>query len=77
MRLYLRTIHAYPILSSDEELALARAWRDNQNQAAADKLVTPHLRLVAKNAIGYRGYGLPLGELISEGNIEMMRAPGV
>jgi RNA polymerase sigma-32 factor len=74
MRRYLRMIHVYPILSSDEELALSRAWRDNQDQAAADKLVTSHLRLVAKIAIGYRGYDLPLGELISEGNIGMMRA---
>jgi RNA polymerase sigma-32 factor len=71
---YLRAIHAYPMLSADEELALSRAWRDRRDQAAADKLVTSHLRLVAKIAIGYRGYGLPLSELVSEGNIGMMRA---
>ena len=71
---YLRVIHAYPILSPDEELHLSRAWRDRQDQAAAHKLVTSHLRLVAKIAMGYRGYGLPLSELVSEGNIGMMRA---
>jgi len=71
---YLRTVHTYPILSSDEELALSRAWRDNQDQAAAQKLVTSHLRLVARIAMGYRGYGLPLSDLVSEGNIGMMRA---
>jgi RNA polymerase sigma-32 factor len=71
---YLRTIHAYPMLSAEEELALSRAWRDAQDLAAAHKLVTSHLRLVARIALGYRGYGLPLGELISEGNIGMMRA---
>lgn len=71
---YLRTIHAYPILSPDEELALSRAWRDTQDQTAAHRLVTSHLRLVAKIAMGYRGYGLPLSELLSEGNIGMMRA---
>jgi RNA polymerase sigma-32 factor len=71
---YLRTIYAYPMLSAEEELALSRAWRDAQDLAAAHKLVTSHLRLVARIALGYRGYGLPLGELISEGNIGMMRA---
>jgi RNA polymerase sigma-32 factor len=71
---YLRTIHAYPMLSAEEELALSRAWRDTQDPAAAHKLVTSHLRLVARIALGYRGYGLPLGELISEGNIGMLRA---
>jgi len=71
---YLRAVHAYPILSPEEELALSRAWRDRQDQGAANKLVTSHLRLVAKIAMGYRGYGLPVSELISEGNIGMMRA---
>jgi RNA polymerase sigma-32 factor len=71
---YLRTIHAYPMLSAEEELALSRAWRDTQDLAAAHRLVTSHLRLVARIALGYRGYGLPLGELIGEGNIGMMRA---
>jgi len=71
---YLRAVHTYPILPPDEELALSRAWRDRQDQVAAHKLVTSHLRLVAKIAMGYRGYGLPVSELISEGNIGMMRA---
>ncbi|HUN40299.1 MAG TPA: RNA polymerase sigma factor RpoH [Acetobacteraceae bacterium] len=71
---YLRAVHAYPILSPDEEVALSRAWLDNRDQSAANKLVTSHLRLVARIAMGYRGYGLPLNELISEGNIGMMRA---
>jgi len=71
---YLRTIHAYPMLSAEEELALSRAWRDTQDLAAAHKLVTSHLRLVVRIAMAHRGYGLPLGELISEGNIGMMRA---
>ena len=57
------------MLSAEEELALARAWRERQDPAAADKLVTSHLRLAAKIAIGYRGYGLPLGELISEAHV--------
>jgi RNA polymerase sigma-32 factor len=71
---YLRTIHAYPLLSPDEEVALSRAWRDRHDQTAAHKLVTSHLRLVAKIAMGYRGYGLPLSELVSEGNLGMIRA---
>ncbi len=71
---YLRTIHACPMLSAEEELALSRAWRDTQDLAAAHKLVTSHLRLVVRIAMDHRGYGLPLGELISEGNIGMMRA---
>jgi RNA polymerase sigma-32 factor len=71
---YLRTIGTYPMLSAEEEGVLSRAWRDRQDLAAAHKLITSHLRLVARIAIGYRGYGLPLGDLISEGNIGMMRA---
>lgn len=71
---YLRTIRAYPMLSAEEELALSRAWRDRRDLAAADKLVTSHLRLVVRIAMGYRGYGLPIGELISEGNVGMMHA---
>lgn len=71
---YLRAIHAYPMLSAEEERALSRAWRDTQDLAAAHKLVTSHLRLVARIAMDHRGYGLPLGELISEGTIGMMRA---
>jgi RNA polymerase sigma-32 factor len=71
---YLREIHTYPLLSLDEEIALSRAWRDYQDIDAAHKLVTSHLRLVAKIAMGYRGYGMPVSELISEGNIGMIQA---
>src|SRR5580692_7822895 len=62
------------MLSPEEELALSKRWRDHEDIEAAHKLVTSHLRLVAKIAMGYRGYGLPIGELISEGNIGMMQA---
>jgi RNA polymerase sigma-32 factor len=71
---YLQEIRKYPMLSPEEELRLSRAWRDSEDMDAAHKLVTSHLRLVAKIAMGYRGYGLPLGELISEGNVGMMQA---
>ncbi|MHB1304107.1 MAG: RNA polymerase sigma factor RpoH [Acidiphilium sp.] len=71
---YLQEIRKYPMLSPEEEDRLARAWRDKEDHTSAHKLVTSHLRLVAKIAMGYRGYGLPLGELISEGNVGMMQA---
>jgi RNA polymerase sigma-32 factor len=71
---YLREIRGLPILSQEQEAALARSWRDCQDIEAAHKLVTSHLRLVAKIAMGYRGYGLPVGELIGEGNIGLMKA---
>ncbi len=71
---YLQEIRKFPMLAPDEELALSKAWKDNQDMEAAHKLVTSHLRLVAKIAMGYRGYGLPVGELISEGNVGMMQA---
>jgi RNA polymerase sigma-32 factor len=71
---YLQEIRKYPMLTPEEELELSKRWRDHQDMAAAHKLVTSHLRLVAKIAMGYRGYGLPLGELISEGNVGMMQA---
>ena len=71
---YLQEIRKFPMLAPEEELALSRAWRDTEDQSAAHKLVTSHLRLVAKIAMGYRGYGLPVGELISEGNVGMMQA---
>ncbi|GBR02900.1 MULTISPECIES: RNA polymerase sigma factor RpoH [Asaia] len=71
---YLQEIRKFPILTQQEEGELARRWRDHEEDAAAHKLVTSHLRLVAKIAMGYRGYGLPLNELISEGNIGMMQA---
>jgi RNA polymerase sigma-32 factor len=71
---YLREIKKFPMLSAEEEFALACRWRDHHDVNAAHRLVTSHLRLVAKIAMGYRGYGLPLGELISEGNVGMMQA---
>jgi RNA polymerase sigma-32 factor len=71
---YLQDIRKFPMLTAEEELALSRAWREKGDVDAAHKLVTSHLRLVAKIAMGYRGYGLPLGELISEGNVGMMQA---
>ena len=71
---YLQDIRKFPMLSPEEELSLAQRWRDSEDTGAAHKLVTSHLRLVAKIAMGYRGYGLPVGELISEGNVGMMQA---
>ena len=71
---YLQEIRKFPMLTAEEELALSKRWRDTEDMDAAHKLVTSHLRLVAKIAMGYRGYGLPLGELISEGNVGMMQA---
>ena len=71
---YLQEIRKFPMLTPEEELSLSRAWRDSEDTEAAHKLVTSHLRLVAKIAMGYRGYGLPVGELISEGNVGMMQA---
>jgi RNA polymerase sigma-32 factor len=71
---YLQEIRKFPMLTPEEELALSHRWRDHEDLDAAHKLVTSHLRLVAKIAMGYRGYGLPVGELISEGNVGMMQA---
>ena len=71
---YLREIRRFPVLDPNEEFILAKAWREHGDLDAAHKLVTSHLRLVAKIAMGYRGYGLPLSELISEGNVGMMQA---
>jgi RNA polymerase sigma-32 factor len=71
---YLQEIRKFPMLSSEEEVSLSKRWRDHEELEAAHKLVTSHLRLVAKIAMGYRGYGLPVGELISEGNVGMMQA---
>ncbi len=71
---YLREIRKFPLLEDDEEYMLAKRWREHGDSDAAHRLVTSHLRLVAKIAMGQRGYGLPVGELISEGNIGMMRA---
>ncbi|HEY4636200.1 MAG TPA: RNA polymerase sigma factor RpoH [Rhodospirillales bacterium] len=71
---YLHRIRGYPMLAADEEFRLARRWRDHEDAAAADRLVTSHLRLVAKIAMGYKGYGLPLEEIIGEGNVGMVQA---
>jgi len=71
---YLQEVRRFPMLSAEEEFALSKQWRDQQDVDAAHKLVTSHLRLVAKIAMGYRGYGLPAGELISSGNIGMTQA---
>jgi RNA polymerase sigma-32 factor len=71
---YFREIHKFPILTFQEEQSLARRWHDARDRDAAHHLIVTHLRLVAKIAMGYRGYGLPVAELISEGNIGMIRA---
>ena len=71
---YLQEIRKFPMLAAEEEYMLAKSWQEHENSEAAHKLVTSHLRLVAKIAMGYRGYGLPLSELISEGNVGMMQA---
>ena len=71
---YLQQIKKFPMLEAKEEYMLAKSWRDRGDIRAAQKLVTSHLRLVAKIAIGYKGYGLPVSELVSEGNIGLMQA---
>jgi RNA polymerase sigma-32 factor len=71
---YLQEIRKFPLLEQGEEYMLAKRWREHGDPDAAHRLVTSHLRLVAKIAMGYRGYGLPLSELISEGNVGMMQA---
>ena len=71
---YLSEIRKFPLLEPQEEFMLAKRWREHGDSKAAHKLVTSHLRLVAKIAMGYRGYGLPVAELISEGNVGMMQA---
>ena len=74
LSLYLAQIKKFPMLDAEEEYMLAKSWIERGNLKAAHKLVTSHLRLVAKIAMGYRGYGLPVNELISEGNIGLMQA---
>jgi RNA polymerase sigma-32 factor len=71
---YLAEIRRFPMLEPQEEFMLAKSWREHDDREAAHKLVTSHLRLVAKIAMGYRGYGLPIGEVISEGNVGLMQA---
>ena len=71
---YLNEIRSFPMLTADEEYVLARSFKEHGDVEAAHKMVTSHLRLVAKIAMGYRGYGLPLNELISEGNVGLMQA---
>jgi RNA polymerase sigma-32 factor len=71
---YLQQIRAYPMLTKDDEYMLSKRWLEHEDVDAAGQMVTSHLRLVAKIAMGYRGYGLPVAELISEGNVGMMQA---
>jgi RNA polymerase sigma-32 factor len=71
---YLQEIRQFPMLQPEEEFMLAKRWKEHGDTAAAHKLITSHLRLVAKIAMGYRGYGLPVGEVISEGNVGLMQA---
>src|SRR6201747_1781132 len=71
---YLSEIRKFPMLAKDEEFMLAKRWQEHEDPDAAHRLVTSHLRLVAKIAMGYRGYGLPIGEVISEGNVGLMQA---
>ncbi|WP_417470937.1 RNA polymerase sigma factor RpoH [Maricaulis sp.] len=71
---YLAEIRRFPMLEKDEEFMLGKRWREHEDAGAAEKLVTSHLRLVAKIAMGYRGYGLPIAEVISEGNVGLMQA---
>ena len=71
---YLTQIKKFPMLSAEEEYMLAKSWKDRGDLKSAQKLITSHLRLVAKIAMGYRGYGLPVSEMVSEGNIGLMQA---
>ncbi len=71
---YLEQIRKFPMLQPDEEYMLAKRWQQHEDKDAAERLVTSHLRLVARIAMGYRGYGLPMGEVISEGNVGLMQA---
>src|SRR4051812_27153332 len=71
---YLDEIRTFPMLAPTDEFMLAKRWREHGDHDAVDKLVTSHLRLVAKIAMGYRGYGLPIAEVVSEGNVGLMQA---
>ena len=74
LAIYLQEIKKFPILTAEEEYMLAKRYKEHGDTKAAHKLVTSHLRLVAKIAMGYRGYGLPVTDLISEGNVGIMQA---
>src|ERR1700716_4048100 len=71
---YLTEIRKFPLLSPEDEYMFAKRWKEHEDPEAARRMVTSHLRLVAKIAMGYRGYGLPIGEVISEGNVGLMQA---
>jgi RNA polymerase sigma-32 factor len=71
---YLQEIRLFPMLAPEEEFMLAKRWKEHGDSKAAERLITSHLRLVAKIAMGYRGYGLPIGEVVSEGNVGLMQA---
>jgi len=71
---YLQEIRQFPMLAPEEEFMLAKRWKEHGDSKAAERMITSHLRLVAKIAMGYRGYGLPIGEVISEGNVGLMQA---
>src|SRR5207244_13368364 len=71
---YLSEIRKFPLLEPEEEYMAAKAWKEHQDPDAARKLITSHLRLVAKIAMGYRGYGLPVSEIVAEGHVGLMQA---
>src|ERR1700694_3356076 len=71
---YLSDIRRFPMLERDQEFRLAKRWREQGDRDAANQIVTSHLRLAAKIAMGYRGYGLPIAEIVSEGNVGLMQA---
>jgi RNA polymerase sigma-32 factor len=71
---YLNQVRHFPMLEPQEEYMLAKCWREHEDLEAAHRLITSHLRLVAKITMGYRGYGLPISEVVSEGNVGLMQA---
>ena len=74
LSVYLNEIKKFPMLTSEEEFMFAKAWVDHNDRKSAHRLVTSHLRLAAKIALGYRGYGLPINEVVSEANVGLMQA---